>query len=115
MQTVELFGFLASGLSIVSGLPQVAKTFRSRSAGDLSLATLLLAVVAHGLWIGYAVTLALWPVLLPNLFSFAVVASLTTMKLAFGRRLPLAPATKAWRTSAEPGYPSAPPPTATTP
>ena len=116
MQTVEMIGFLASGLSIVSGLPQVAKTFRSRSAGDLSLATLLLAVIANGLWIGYAVALALWPVLLPNLFSFAVVASLITMKLAFDQRPPLPPATKGWPAAAEPEFrPSSPPPTATTP
>jgi MtN3 and saliva related transmembrane protein len=96
MQTIEVMGFLASGLSIVSGLPQAAKTLRTRSAGDLSLATLLLAVVAHVLWIGYALALELWPVLLPNLFSFALVASLTTMKLAFDRRLSAAPATKTW-------------------
>src|SRR5262249_10454847 len=96
MQTIETVGFLASGLSIVSGLPQAAKTFRTRSAGDLSLATLLIAVTAHVLWIGYALAQELWPVLLPNLFSFAVAVGLMLMKLSFDRALPRAPATKTW-------------------
>lgn len=87
MQMLEAIGFLASGLSIASGLPQAAKTFRTKSAADLSLATLLLQLVAHGLWIAYSVEFRLWPVLVPNLFSCAVVATTTTLKLSYDRAL----------------------------
>jgi len=87
MHILETVGFLASGLSIASGLPQAAKTFRTKSAGDLSLATLALQLVAHALWIAYAFEFRLWPVLVPNLFSLAVVATTTMLKLSYDRRL----------------------------
>jgi MtN3 and saliva related transmembrane protein len=89
MEAVEDMGYLASALSIASGLPQALKTFRTKSAGDLALATLLLQIVAHVLWIVYAIEYRLWPVLAPNLCSFAVVLTITGLKLSYDRRLRL--------------------------
>jgi len=89
MDAVEVMGYLASALSIASGLPQALKTFRTKSAGDLALATLLLQIVAHVLWIVYAIEYRLWPVLAPNLCSFAVVLTITGLKLSYDRRLRL--------------------------
>jgi len=85
LEILEIVGLVASGLSIASGLPQVLKLLRTRSAGDLSLATLGLQLVAHVLWIAYSLELRLWPVLMPNLFSFAVVATTATLKLTYDR------------------------------
>jgi MtN3 and saliva related transmembrane protein len=87
MGWVEGMGYLASGLSIVSGMPQAVKVFHTKSAGDLALTTLLLQVVAHLLWIVYAIEFRLWPVLVPNLCSFAIVVTITGLKLAYDRRV----------------------------
>jgi MtN3 and saliva related transmembrane protein len=87
MGLIEGVGYLASGLSIVSGLPQALKTFRTKSAEDLALFTLLLQMTAHLLWIVYAIEFWLWPVLAPNLFSLAVVATIAGLKLRYDRRL----------------------------
>ena len=87
MDAVDVMGYVASALSIASGLPQAVKTFRTKSAGDLALATLLLQIVAHVLWIVYAIEYRLWPVLAPNLCSFAVVLTITGLKLSYDQRL----------------------------
>lgn len=87
MDAVDVMGYVASALSIASGLPQAVKTFRTKSAGDLALATLLLQIVAHLLWIAYAIEYRLWPVLAPNLCSFVVVLTITGLKLSYDRRL----------------------------
>ena len=89
MDAVEFMGYVASALSIASGLPQAVKTFRTKSASDLALATLLLQIVAHLLWIVYAIEYRLWPVLAPNLCSFAVVLTITGLKLSYDRRIRL--------------------------
>lgn len=87
MGAIEIMGYLASILSIASGLPQAVKTFRTKSAADLALATLLLQVAAHLLWIIYAIEFRLWPVLAPNLCSFAVVLTISGLKLSYDRRI----------------------------
>jgi MtN3 and saliva related transmembrane protein len=87
MGLVEAMGYLASGLSIVSGLPQAVKTFQTKSAGDLALSTLVLQSAAHLLWIIYAIEFRLWPVLAPNLISFAVVVTIAGLKLSYDRTL----------------------------
>ena len=87
MGLIESVGYLAMGLSMVCALPQAVKTFRTKSAGDLSLATLALQLTAHLLWVAYALEFRLWPVLAPNLFSLGVVGTLVWFKLAYDARL----------------------------
>lgn len=46
-------GVLASALAIMSLMPQVVRTLRTRSATDLSLSWLVIALVSMALWIFY--------------------------------------------------------------
>ena len=52
--TVAL-GTAASVLSTVSLMPQVTRTWRPRSAGDISATWLVVALIAMVLWISYGV------------------------------------------------------------
>jgi len=61
---VEFIGYLAGALAMVSFLPQVIKTMRTRSAGDLSLAMLLLTLATNVLYFAYGVALGLTPVVI---------------------------------------------------
>jgi MtN3 and saliva related transmembrane protein len=53
MDDVEYLGLIASSLATFAFLPQVVKTWRTRSAHDFSLATLLMLEAGTALWIVY--------------------------------------------------------------
>jgi len=50
---VEYLGLAASSLATLAFLPQVVKTWRTHSANDFSLVTLLMLEAGTGLWIVY--------------------------------------------------------------
>ena len=53
MDGIEYLGLLASSLATLAFLPQVVKTWRTRSAHDFSLATLLMLETGTAFWIVY--------------------------------------------------------------
>ena len=53
--TIAVLGTAASVLSTISLLPQVLRTWRTRSAGDISALWLTVALASMMLWIGYGV------------------------------------------------------------
>ena len=55
MDSIEYVGLVASTLATLAFLPQVVKTWRTGSADDFSLATLLMLEAGIGLWIFYGV------------------------------------------------------------
>ena len=59
---VEFIGYLAGFLAMISFLPQIIKTLRSRSAGDISMAMLLLTLTTNALYLIYSVALSLTPI-----------------------------------------------------
>jgi MtN3 and saliva related transmembrane protein len=90
MISVELIGYLAAALTTAAFAPQVWRTWRTRSAGDLSLATLLAQGTGNAAWFTYAVLNADLPLTLANAFTFLLMAALVAMKLADMRRRPAA-------------------------
>ena len=67
-------GMAAALLSVVSLLPQVIRTCRTRSANDISAGWLLIALLSMAMWIGYGGLTGAYPVLWANLIT-AVQAS----------------------------------------
>ncbi len=59
---VEIIGYLAGFLAMISFLPQVVKTLHSKSAKDISLAMLLLTLSANVLYLIYGINLRLTPI-----------------------------------------------------
>ena len=59
MDGIEYLGLLASSLATLAFLPQVAKTWRTRSAHDFSLVTLLMLETGTAFWIVYGLMPAL--------------------------------------------------------
>ena len=53
MDGIEYVGLVASSLATIAYLPQVVKTWRTRSANDFSLSTLLMLEAGASLWIYY--------------------------------------------------------------
>ena len=81
----SLIGGVATILAVVSLVPQVLKTWRTRSAVDLSGHWLLIAVASMTLWIAYGLLLAAWAVVVANTATLILALALLAMKISFTR------------------------------
>ncbi len=53
MDNIEYMGFVATSLATLAFLPQVIKTYRTWSANDFSLITLLMLMAGSSIWVFY--------------------------------------------------------------
>ena len=77
-------GIAAGALTTVAFLPQAIKTWRSRSAGDISLAMFLTLVVGICLWLAYGLLKDDLPLILANGVTLFLAGSILFFKLRFG-------------------------------
>lgn len=80
MDDVEYLGLVASSLATLAFLPQVVKTWRSGSANDFSLATLLMLEGGTGLWMIYGVLRDAPAIWLGNGVTFALAGFILSVK-----------------------------------
>jgi MtN3 and saliva related transmembrane protein len=55
MDAIEILGYTAGTISSLTFLPQVIKTWRSKSAGDISLLMFLFATASVIIWLIYGI------------------------------------------------------------
>lgn len=77
---VEWIGILAGALTTCAFLPQVAKTVRSRSTGDLSWMWLIMMTTGVFLWMIYGYFLASPSVFFANVFTLVCLLALVFVK-----------------------------------
>ena len=82
----EAIGLIAGTLTTFSFLPQVIKTYRSRSSGDLSFGMLGLFSLGVSLWLLYGVLIESRPIMLSNFLTLLLTLALIAMKIGFERR-----------------------------
>jgi MtN3 and saliva related transmembrane protein len=89
MDSIEYVGLVASTLATLAFLPQVAKTWRTRSAEDFSLVTLLMLEAGTALWICYGLWRGAPAIWLGNGVTLTLVGFILWVKaengLAYGR------------------------------
>ena len=83
MSTTTMLGFLAGLLTTISFLPQVVKTWKSRSASDLSLGMFFVFSVGVICWLVYGLLLQEMPMILWNAVTLVLVLIILIMKLKF--------------------------------
>ena len=81
--TTEMVGLVAVLIGLASLVPQLAKTWRTRSAGDLSTAWILLQLVAYGFGFAYVLLLDAWASIFGHIVGGSLTAGLLAMKLRF--------------------------------
>ena len=79
MSGVDILGYSAGAITSLTFLPQVIKTWRSRSAADISMMMFLIAAVNEVMWILYGVLLDNWVIILTN----AIVLSMSMTMIYF--------------------------------
>lgn len=83
MDFVKLIGLVAGFCTTLAFLPQVVKTWRSRSAKDISLGMFLLLVFGVGLWLVYGILLNDLPIILANGFTLLLAGIILFFKVSF--------------------------------
>ncbi len=80
----DLLGISAGVLTAASRVPQIAKTWKTRSAGGLSLSMYAMLCVGFLLWLTYGLMTDNVPVILSNVVSLAFNLVLLVFRLRFG-------------------------------
>jgi len=84
---VAVLGFVAALLSTFAGVPQMVKSWRTRSTYDLSLAFLLLGVSGCLLWLIYGFLLESLPLVAANTVGLGVLGTTLYFKLRYGMKV----------------------------
>jgi MtN3 and saliva related transmembrane protein len=80
-----IVGFIAGVVTTAANLPQVWKTYRSKSGEGLSFRMLLALAIGLALWITYGIMIKSLPLIAANVIVFLLIVSLIAMKLKFDR------------------------------
>ena len=78
---MDALGYVAALFATGSFIPQVAKTWRTRSAEDLSWVMLFTHVVGLTLWLAYGVALRAAPIIIANAIGVLLDVILIVLKL----------------------------------
>ena len=81
MDNIKYLGLVASSLATLAFLPQVVKTWRTGSAKDFSLITLLMIEAGTSLWIFYGLLRNAPAIWLGNGVTFALVGLILSVKI----------------------------------
>ncbi|MFB6277117.1 MAG: SemiSWEET transporter [Halothece sp.] len=79
-----LIGLTAGTLTTIAFLPQVIKTWRTKSAQDISLVMFSTFCTGVFLWIVYGLTVGDLPVLLTNIVTFVLAFMILVFKFKYG-------------------------------
>ncbi|OSQ38784.1 SemiSWEET transporter [Thalassospira mesophila] len=79
-----VLGLLAGSLTTLAFLPQVIRTWRTRSTADISLGMFLVLCAGIALWFVYGVLNGDWPVIIANGLTFLLAATILGFKLRHG-------------------------------
>jgi MtN3 and saliva related transmembrane protein len=66
MAFVDILGYSAGAITSLTFLPQVIKTWKEKSAKDISLLMFIIAAVNETMWIVYGILLDNWVIILTN-------------------------------------------------
>ena len=80
---IDFFGFSAALLTTIAFLPQLYKTWKTKSAGDVSLVMLILFITGLICWIIYGIKINSIPVLVANIITFIFNFSILILKITF--------------------------------
>jgi MtN3 and saliva related transmembrane protein len=83
MTGVELLGYSAGAITSLTFLPQVIKTWKIKSATDISLMMFLIAAVNEVMWIAYGILLDNWVIILTNSVVLSMSLTMIYFKLRF--------------------------------
>jgi MtN3 and saliva related transmembrane protein len=83
MESTTFLGLLAGTLTTFSFLPQVVKTWRTKSTKDISLGMFVTFCAGVFLWLVYGILIHDLPVIITNFVTLILASSILWMKLKY--------------------------------
>ena len=83
MDPVKLLGLVAGTLTTIAFVPQVVRTYRTRSAKDLSLNMFLIFCVGTICWLIYGILIRDVPVMIANSVTLVLAVVLLFFKFSY--------------------------------
>lgn len=80
---ITALGLTAGVISTIAFLPQLLKTWRSRSAQDLSWSMLIILCTGITLWLVYGIVISDLPVIASNAVLLCLVSVILVLKIRF--------------------------------
>lgn len=81
MNSIQLLGLAAGTFTTAAFIPQVVKTWKSRSAKDLSLGMFSIFCTGVLLWLTYGLLIMDIPVIVANMVTLVLASFLLVLKL----------------------------------
>ena len=85
MDFITIIGLVAGAFTTFAFLPQVVKTWRSKSAEDLSLGTFSMIATGVVLWLIYGLLIGDVPIIAANLVTLVLVGAVLGLSLYYRR------------------------------
>jgi MtN3 and saliva related transmembrane protein len=83
MDSFTIIGLAAGFCTTLAFLPQALKTWRSKSAKDLSLGMYLIFCTGVALWLTYGILISDLPIIITNVVTLVLALSILYFKLTF--------------------------------
>ena len=82
--TGEWLGYIAAFLTTVSFVPQAAHIIRSKHTRSISMPMYLTFTTGVAFWLGYGVVLGSWPMIVANVVTLVLAATILALKFRYG-------------------------------
>lgn len=79
----DLIGYCAAVLTTASFVPQAWHTFRTRDVSGISLGMYSAFTAGVSCWLAYGILLQAWPIVIANLITLSLAATILVMKLRY--------------------------------
>ena len=84
MEPILIVGIMAAVCTTASFVPQAVKTLKTKETKDLSLGMYSIFTLGVALWLGYGIWIRDIPIILANVVTQVLSATILTMKLRHG-------------------------------
>jgi len=86
MESLEILGMAAGCCTTISFLPQVVRTWKTKSVDDISLRMYLLFCLGLSLWLVYGILLGSFSIIFANVATLLLAIPVLVMKIFFGKK-----------------------------
>ena len=83
MMLPDVLGMIAGTLTTIAFVPQVVKTWRSKSTHDISYGMFILFSVGLILWLTYGIVIGAWPIIISNAVTLALALVILGLKFRY--------------------------------
>lgn len=85
MSGIETLGYAAGAVTAFTFLPQVVKTWKEKSAKNVSLLMFIIAFVNEVMWIAYGVLSNNWVIISTNVVMITMCSFMIFLKLRYNK------------------------------